>query len=128
MFTYYGAQRALESLSNGYVCLFTAEPSQSGGFTNEVSGNGYSRKAIGGFTTDQGIAKNTKAITFDEPTGSWGTVTHFGIASSSSDGSLLYYGALKDASTQTQGVSIGPGYIFLIRANGLEIRLDASET
>lgn len=126
MFTYYGAQQALNTLANGYVCLFTSEPTQAGGFSGEVSGGGYARKPVGGLSISNGVAKNTNAITFDEPTSSWGTATYFGIASSASSGSLLYFGELKDASTETQGVTIGPGYIFLIRKDGLEIKLDVA--
>lgn len=124
MYTYAGAQQALNLLGNGYICLFTTAPTQAGGFSGEVSGNGYARKPVGGLTITNGVAKNTNAITFDEPTGSWGTANYFGIASEATGGNLLYYGELKDASTQTQGVAINVGYIFIVRKNGLEISLD----
>lgn len=124
MYTYAGAQQALNLLGNGYICLFTTAPTQAGGFSGEVSGNGYARKPVGGLTITNGVAKNTNAITFDEPTGAWGTANYFGIASAATEGNLLYYGELKDASTQTQGVTITEGYIFIVRKNGLEISLD----
>lgn len=124
MYTYAGAQQALNLLGNGYICLFTTAPTQAGGFSGEVSGNGYARKPVGGLTTTNGVAKNTNAITFDEPTGDWGTANYFGIASEATGGNLLYYGELKDASTQTKGVAINVGYIFIVRKNGLEISLD----
>lgn len=126
MYTYAGAAQAFNLLGTGYLCLFNTAPTQAGGFSGEVSGNGYARKPVGELTIKNGVAKNKKAITFDEPTGNWGTANYFGIASDETNGSLLYYGELKDASTQTQGVSITEGYIFLVRANGLEISLDVS--
>ncbi len=126
MYTYAGAAQAFNLLGAGYLCLFTTSPTQAGGFAGEVSGNGYARKPVGELTITNGVAKNTNAITFDEPTGDWGTANYFGIASAATGGNLLYYGELKDASTQTQGVAINVGYIFLVRKNGLEISLDAS--
>lgn len=126
MYTYAGAQQALNLLGSGYICLFTTAPTQAGGFSGEVSGNGYARKPVGQLTITSGVAKNANAIMFDEPTGDWGTANYFGIASAATGGNLLYYGELKDATTQTQGVAITEGYIFIVRAEGLEISLDAS--
>lgn len=127
MFTYAGAAQALGILggSSKYLGLLTSAPTQSGGGT-EVSGNGYARVEVGTLTINNGIANNANPIVFPEPTGAWGTATYFGIYSAKSGGSLLYYGELKDASTQTQGVTIGSGYIFLVRSGGLDIKLDVA--
>jgi hypothetical protein len=78
------------------VGLFTAAPSDAGGGT-EVSGGSYARvttaaadwnAASGGSTT------NANAITFPTASGSWGTVTHFGIFDAASGGNLLRWAAL----------------------------------
>ena len=77
-----------------YVALFTAAPSDSGGGT-EVSGNDYARKLHSVWSVASGgSTHNTGAITFVAASGSWGTVTHFGIFDSLSGGNLLGWGAL----------------------------------
>ena len=98
--------------SNTYVGLFTAAPSDAGGGT-EVSGNAYARvqadTAIGAPT--DGVAANTSAINFPTPTGSWGTVTHFGLFDASTSGNLLMWDSLSasKAITTDDTVSIAIG-------------------
>ena len=77
-----------------YVALFTAAPSDAGGGT-EVSGNGYARKLHSAWTAaSSGETHNTGAINFAAASGSWGTVTHFGIFDALTNGNLLGWGAL----------------------------------
>ncbi len=91
-----------------YVGLFTATPSDTGGGT-EVSGGSYARvqnnpgnanwNGTHGSTTGVssgtgGQISNAVLLSFPAPTGTWGTVTHFGIFDASSGGNLLFYGAL----------------------------------
>jgi hypothetical protein len=78
-----------------YVGLFTAAPSDAGGGT-EVSGGSYARvNANTSFGSASGTSiSNDGAITFPTATGSWGTVTHFGIFDASTSGNLLVWGAL----------------------------------
>jgi hypothetical protein len=67
------------------LALYTAAPSDSGGGTEVTTGVGYLRKAMlaasdwtsGGAGTGQ--IQNTNAVAFAAATGSWGTVTHFGV-------------------------------------------------
>lgn len=78
-----------------YVALYTAAPSDSGGGT-EVSGAGYSRKSVtfDAAATPGGTTSNSNAVTFTASGGSYGTVTHIGIMTASTAGSLLWHGAL----------------------------------
>ncbi len=93
-----------------HVALFTADPTDANSGT-EVSGGSYARAALapsttnwastGGATTTTnpsnstgGATSNNVAITFPTPSGSWGTVTHFGIYDASTSGNLLFHGQL----------------------------------
>lgn len=84
-----GEVRALNALLNGaYVSLHIGDP-QGGGV--EVSGGAYSRQAypynLSG--ADPTVAANNALIAFNAATTDWGTVTHYGIYSAVSGGTLL---------------------------------------
>lgn len=97
-----------------YFGLLTAAPSDTGGGT-EVSGNNYARVAVTASTTNfagtqsagsttassgtGGTTSNNGAINFPTPSGTWGTVTHFGIYDASTSGNLLFWGALTTSKT-----------------------------
>lgn len=66
------------------IAAYTAAPSDSGGGTEVTTGVGYWRAAmaVSGWTSGSagsGQISNTAAITFPTASGSWGTVTHFGV-------------------------------------------------
>lgn len=104
-----------------HVGLLTAAPSDSGGGT-EVSGSNYARVAVtsslanwagtqGAGTTvassgTSGQTSNNGAITFPTPSGTWGTVTHFGIWDAATSGNLLFYGTLTIAKTINQADTV----------------------
>lgn len=104
-----------------YVGLLTAAPSDSGGGT-EVSGNNYSRVAVtsslanwagtqsAASTTASsgtgGQTSNNNAITFATPSGTWGTVSHFGIYDAATDGNLLFWGSLTISKTINQSDTV----------------------
>ncbi len=104
-----------------HIGLLTAAPSDSGGGT-EVSGNSYARVAVtsslanwagtqsAGSTIASsgtgGQTSNNAAITFPTPSGTWGTVSHFGIYDASSGGNLLFHGSLSVAKTINQGDTV----------------------
>jgi len=96
-----------------YIGLSTTTPVQAKGgsapywnFT-EPSGGGYARVEVVNGTTEFVAATpqpstgyevtNGTAITFPTPTGSWGTVTYFGIFSAATTGTLVAYGQLTTA-------------------------------
>ena len=104
---------------NPYVGLFTAAPSDAGGGT-ECSGNSYARvdaNAKFGAASGTGMS-NDGAITFAAASGSWGTVTHFGIFDALTTGNLLAWGAL---GTQK---AIGTGDTASFAIGELDITLD----
>lgn len=103
-----------------YVALYTAAPSDSGGGT-EVSGSNYSRVTTAGAdwnAASSGSTSNANVITFATPSGSWGTVTHFGIFDAATTGNLLWWGALTTSKT------IGSGDTASFAAGALTLTLD----
>lgn len=77
-----------------YLALFTDSPGDDNSGT-EVTGNGYTRKAVTFNAAVDGEAANDIDVEFGTPTPSdWGTVTHFGLFDAETDGNLLYHGAL----------------------------------
>lgn len=108
--------------ANHYFALFTAAPSDGGGGT-EISGGGYQRKQMandGSLWSEpaDGEAANAVGIEFTEPTGSWGTITHFGIFDAASGGNLLRWGAL------TTPRSISTGFVPFFPVGSLVITED----
>ena len=105
-----------------YVALHTADPTDAGNGA-EVSGNNYARVAVTNNATNWpnasgGAKANGTAINFATPSGSWGTVTHFGIWDAVTTGNLLYYGALTvpQAITTGNAVSFAAGDIDITEA------------
>ena len=97
--------------ANVYFALFTAAPGESGGGT-EASGGNYARVALTNNNTNfaaatapsgVGTKLNATMIAFQQATGAWGTVTHFGIFDASSGGNLLIYGTLTTARAVVTG-------------------------
>ena len=122
-FTTYLASNLLDWVTNNgvaltrptalYIALFTADPTASGVFTNEIStsGTAYARQSVafndsGGTNTTE----NTSKITFPTATASWGTVTHFAIVDSDVEGAgnQLY----NDQLTASKAVGIGDTFEF----------------
>jgi len=97
-----------------YFALSTTTPVQgaSPNFT-EPSGNGYARVAVTNNTTNftpiasppaSGYTmQNNQPVTFPSATGSWGTITYFGLYDASTSGNLVGFGAL----TSSQAISAG---------------------
>ena len=86
-----------------YLSLHTSSPGETDG--NEISGNGYSRQAIAfdAAHATNGTAANSDVESFTASGGSFGTITHFGIHDASTDGNLLYYGAVSPNKTIADG-------------------------
>jgi len=99
-----------------YVGLFTSDPTDAGSGT-EVSGGSYARKAATFGAPSNGASTISSAIEFDQATGSWGTVTHFGIYDASTSGNLLYHGAL------TASKVIDTGDVFKFATSALTVTL-----
>lgn len=85
-----------------YVGLATASFADDNSGT-ELSGSGYTRKSAAFDAAVSGTADNTATIEFPAATGSWGSVSHFGIFDASTGGNLLIHGAFTTAKTIAQG-------------------------
>ncbi len=99
-----------------YVGLFTSDPTDAGTGT-EVSGGSYARKAATFGAPSNGASTISSAIEFDQATGSWGTVTHFGIFDALTSGNLLYHGQL------TASKAIDTGDVFKFATSALTVTL-----
>lgn len=93
-----------------YVALFTADPGETGAFTNEATFTGYARVAVarsaGGWTVSGNNASNTAAITFAECTAGSETISHFGICRESTGGVMDYHGDLTTSRAVSSGVTL----------------------
>lgn len=105
--------------SSLYVVLFTADPTEAGSWSNELSGTGYSRQSVT-FSRSAQTLTPASAVTFGPNSGSsaWTQVTYFGIADSSTAGNLLAYNSL------TTPRSVGPGDSATFATSALTITLD----
>jgi len=79
--------------SNVYVGLSTGSFNDDNSGA-ELTGNGYARVAITFGAAASAVASNNAAVEFPAASGSWGTVSHFGLFDASSSGNLLIHGAL----------------------------------
>jgi len=85
-----------------YVGLSTGSFNDDNSGT-ELTGNNYSRVAATCSAAASGTASNSAAIEFAAATGSWGSVSHFGIFDAASSGNLLIHGAFTVAKTIASG-------------------------
>lgn len=112
------ANNAYTSPTTIYVSLHTADPTDSGSVTNEVSGVGYERQTAT-FTVSGNAATTSAAIEYPAATANYGTVTHIGIHSASTgSGNMLAYAELSVAKTITTGD------VLRIPAGDIDITLD----
>lgn len=98
-----------------YLGLFTSNPGEGGG--TEISGNGYTRKAVT-FTVTGDTATNSGAVEFDVATGSWGTISHVAVFDASSGGAQIAYAAL------TTAKAIDTGDVLRFPVGDVDITLD----
>ena len=102
--------------STWYIGLFTSDPTDAGTGA-EVSGNGYTRKAVT-FSVTGNTATNTASIEFDAATASWGTVTHVAVFDASTSGNMIVHSAL------TTSKAVSTGDILRVPTGDLDITLD----
>jgi hypothetical protein len=99
-----------------YIGLYTSATGAAGGGT-EVSGNGYTRKAMAFDAASAGASDNTSAVEFDTATGSWGTITHTAVLDASTSGNMLMENAL------TASKAIASGDVFRFQAGEFDVTL-----
>ena len=87
-----------------YLALYTAAPSDSGGGT-EVSGSGYSRQSVSfdAAASPGGTTSNSNTVSFTASGGNFGIITHIGIHTASTGGSLLWHGSMSASKTIDDG-------------------------
>lgn len=85
-----------------YVGLSTGSFNDDNSGT-ELTGNNYSRVAATFSAAASGTTSNSAAIEFAAATGSWGSISHFGIFDAASAGNLLIHGAFTTAKTIASG-------------------------
>lgn len=95
--------------TNWFLAFSTTTPTEAAGNFTEPSGNAYARlstaaadwaAAVAG---DPSVKDNANALTMPTATGSWGTLTHFGLYTASSGGTLGIWGALDVSKAVTTG-------------------------
>ena len=97
-----GAGAAYTPPTTVYLGLSTADPGDDGSGLAEPSGNGYARKAIAFDAAASRLINQTSQVTFDQATGSWGTITHWAAFDALTSGNMLAHGSL---STQKEVVN-----------------------
>jgi|TARA_R100000329_G_scaffold105921_1_gene86891 hypothetical protein len=85
-----------------YLGLATASLQDDASGT-ELTGNNYTRKAITFASASSGSIASNSAVEFNSATGSWGSVSHWGIFDASSSGNLLFHGSFTSAKTIASG-------------------------
>lgn len=118
-----------------YIGLSTTPPNPDGsnftepripdGATDDegkpITVNEYQRVSLDGLmgAASKAIIKNTAIIFFNEAEHyGWGTITHFGIFTSETGGTPIFYGELSSS------VQIPKNYIPIFRAGKLQVGLD----
>lgn len=89
-----------------YIGLSTTTPNGTDGNVTEPVGNNYARVATSAATwgsAASGAITNAQAITFNQASGSWGTVTHLVAYDASSGGNLVLWDDLTTSKTIDSG-------------------------
>jgi len=81
----------------------------------ELSGSGYTRQSITFAAASSASAASSATVTFPTATGSWGSISHYGIYDASTSGNLLIHGAFSAAKT------IGSGDVLRINSGDLTV-------
>ena len=106
----FGSGSTTYSPATWYFALSTTEPNDDGTNFTEPSGGSYARVSVTNNSTNFPAASTSSGVTtktngtdieFPDPTGTWGTVTHWGWFTGSSGGTAQYVGRLDKSSTIT---------------------------
>lgn len=110
-----------------YIGLSTTEPDSNGGnFTEPSVDNGYKRYLLGQrsasltwkmSTPENGGIYNSETLFFPKATSDWGSVTHFGLFSSVSGGTPVFWGPL------IEPVSVLENYVAIFSPEQFKITL-----
>ena len=105
--------------SEYYIGLSSTAPNISGGnVTEPLSNPGYKRVKLENLSEPaDGVITNEQAISFDESTANWGTMSHFVIYDALEAGNLLMYDTLSTPR------NVEAATIVTIKANSLTLTL-----
>lgn len=105
--------------SEYYIGLSSTAPNISGGnVTEPLSNSGYKRVKLENLSEPaDGVITNEQAISFDESTTNWGTMSHFVIYDALEAGNLLMYDTLSTPR------NVEAATIVTIKANSLTLTL-----
>ena len=105
--------------SEYYIGLSSTAPKISGGnVTEPLSNSGYKRVKLENLSEPaDGVITNEQAISFDESTANWGTMSHFVIYDALEAGNLLMYDTLSTPR------NVEAATIVTIKANSLTLTL-----
>ena len=105
--------------SEYYIGLSSTAPNISGGnVTEPLSNSGYKRVKLENLSEPaDGVITNEQAISFDESTATWGTMSHFVIYDALEAGNLLMYDTLSTPR------NVEAATIVTIKANSLTLTL-----
>ena len=105
--------------SEYYIGLSSTAPNISGGnVTEPLSNSGYKRVELENLSAPaDGVITNEQAISFDESTANWGTMSHFVIYDALEAGNLLMYDTLSTPR------NVEAATIVTIKANSLTLTL-----
>ena len=93
--------------ANLYLALFTADPTESGVFTNEATYTGYARVAMpkaSAWTDGGSTFTNATLLQFPQCTAGSNTITHFAVCTLASGGEVVVSGALNASLNISSGI------------------------
>lgn len=102
-----------------YLGLSSTTPSiDGGGVTEPLASAGYTRVALNDLSEPvNGSISNDADISFPESSASWGTMTHFVVFDSATDGNLLIFESL------SQNRSVETATIVTVKSGSLKLTL-----
>lgn len=86
-----------------YIGLSTADPLDTAAGLAEPIGNNYAREAITFSAASSRAIENSGTITFNQASGSWGTITHYAIFDALTNGNMMAHGSLSASKAVTTG-------------------------
>jgi len=92
--------------TDAYVGLFTADPTETGDQTNEVSGGSYARVQPTWDTVVLDVESITSDIDFPTATASWGTISHVALLDASTGGNMLAFQPVPSTPTVDNGDTV----------------------
>lgn len=102
-----------------YLGLSSTAPQVDGtGVSEPLASAGYQRVELTNLSEPvNGVVSNDGAIQFDESSASWGTITHFVLFDSPTDGNLLMFNQL------SQSRSVETATIVMVKTGSLKLTL-----